>query len=82
MNLNEWALHKSSAKNLDDFEQQVINFKSSNQLNLKQLVSKIYFEIPGTNIGIPASTFIHDDKKHNITKNDFLIFGFILNFWG
>ena len=70
MKINELSLHKSSAENLDKFEQQIFNFKNSDKLHLKQLISKLYFEIPNTNIGIPASTFMHDNKKHIITKND------------
>lgn len=70
MQLNELALHKSNTNTIDEFEQQINNFKNSNLLELKQLISKLYFQVPNTNIGIPASTFQHDNKKHVITKND------------
>lgn len=78
MKLYELALHKSSTKSINDFAQQINTFRNSGKLELKQLVSKLYFQIPNTNIGIPASTFVHDAQKHSITVDDWnRLFSFI-----
>lgn len=70
MKLYELSLHKSSANNLEDFESQIEELRSSDSLKMKQLISKLYFEIPNINIGIPASTFRHDKKKHTLSTGE------------
>ncbi len=66
----EQALHKSSTNNVQEFENQIQELNNSDIHKLKQLISKLYFQIPNTNIGIPASTYRHDTKKHQINAND------------
>ena len=67
MQINELSLHKSNTTSLDDFNKQITELKNSDLLKFKQLISKLYFQVPNTNIGIPASTIRHDTKKHTIS---------------
>lgn len=70
MYLYELALHKFSKNNLQLFFNTIIAMRKSKDTKQRQLISKIFFAIPETDFGIPASTYFHDYKKHNTEMED------------
>ena len=69
MILNE-RLFRSRIEDFEEFYNFIFEIKQSGTQQQKQQISKIYFKIPNSIYGIPASTILHDNKKHNLKLQD------------
>ena len=71
MKLDE-RLFRTNIENFDEFYDFVFNIKQNGSDEQKQNISKVYFPITGSDYGVPASTILHDYKKHNMKKQDWI----------
>ena len=69
MILNE-RLFRSRIEDFEEFYNFIFETKQSGTQQQKQQISKIYYKIPNSFYGIPASTILHDNKKHNLKLQD------------
>lgn len=63
-------LFRSRIEDFEEFYNFVFEIKQSGTQQQKQQISKIYFKIPNSIYGIPASTILHDNKKHSLKLQD------------
>ena len=69
MKINE-RLYRSKIKDFREFYNFIFDIKNTGTQQQKQQISKIYYKIPNSFYGIPASTILHDNKKHNLKLQD------------
>lgn len=72
MKLYKLALHQYKGTNFNQFLDTIKQMVQDKDIKQKQLVSKLFFKIPNTDYGIPASTIKHIYKKHGTSLQDWI----------